>query len=123
MAIELLYDLLAEVSPMYFYLSIILSMVFTFRMVDINVSSTMMANQKYTKEYHALAFKRLPIDDAREDSHDVQDWITHTTKRIDVPDDDGDNHSFSFYPSKQKRGGSQWDKNLYSLSLESIALL
>ncbi|GAB2560101.1 hypothetical protein [Gracilibacillus alcaliphilus] len=121
MMFELLYDLLMGISPMYFYLTMVLSVAFAFRLLHIHVRNTMTRNQEYTKECHAFEWKRLPIYETHETAHDIHGWLTHTIKRLEAPDDDSDYHSFSLLQSKQKRGGQQWNKNLYSLFSENIA--
>ncbi|SFB28879.1 hypothetical protein SAMN04488072_11359 [Lentibacillus halodurans] len=121
MLIELLYDLFAGISPMYVYLGIVLSIICTFRLMHINLNNSTLRNQEYIKEYHALQFKLMPMCETLGDSRDIHDWITHTTKRMDAPDDDSDCHSFSLTQTRLKRGGQQWSKNLYSLFWENIA--
>lgn len=123
MFIELLYELLGEVSPMYFYLGVVLSVIFSYRLMQIDMSNTLMKNHDYIKESHALHFKLLPKQEPLGEAEEIHDWIVHTTKRIDAPDDDTDNQSFSFIKSMIKRGGQQWKRILYSLSLKNIASL
>ncbi|WP_164669873.1 hypothetical protein [Virgibacillus doumboii] len=121
MIIELLYELLGEMSPMYFYLGFALSVMYSIRVLNVDMNNTFMSSHDYAKECHALSFRQLPDQEPLGEIDDIHNWITHTTKRIDAPDDDTDNHSFSFTNNTILRGGPQWTKNLYSLSFRNIA--
>lgn len=121
MLIELLYELLGEMSPMYLYLGIVFSIICSSHLMYAGFHNTMMNNYVYTRKCHALHFKLLPKQEQAGAVIEVRNWITHTTKRIDAPDDDTDNQPFSFIKITKKRGGQQCKRILYSLSLENIA--
>lgn len=122
MIIELIYELLGEISPMSFYLGLVLSIICSYRLMNVNMHHTITRNHDYTKECHAIHFKQLPKHEPLGEIREVHNWITHTTKRIDAPDDDTDNRSFSFKKTPTIRGGQQWERILYSLSSKNIAL-
>ncbi|SDQ76654.1 hypothetical protein [Virgibacillus salinus] len=121
MLLELLYELLGEMSPMYFYLGIVFSIICSSRFMYKGFHNSLMNNYVYTRKRHALHFKLLPKQEQLGAIIEVRNWITHTTKRIDAPDDDTDNQSFSITNINKKRGGQQCKGILYSLSLENIA--
>ncbi|GAA0594621.1 hypothetical protein GCM10009001_08430 [Virgibacillus siamensis] len=121
MFFELLYDVVGEISPIYFYLSIIFTLVCSYRIMNMNIHHPIIRNHDYAKECHAIYIKLLPINVTIGQIVEIHNWITHTTKRIDTPDDDSDHHSFSLQ-KKLLRGGQIWGKNLYSRSSISMAL-
>ncbi|WP_077324679.1 hypothetical protein [Virgibacillus siamensis] len=120
MVFELIYDVVGELSPMYFYLSIIFSLICSYQIMNMNVHHSILSNYDYTKECHAVYIKLLPKNEPISQITEIHNWITHTTKRIDAPDDDTDDHSFSLQQNQILRGGQQWRKNLYSLLLKNI---
>ncbi|WP_099157532.1 hypothetical protein [Virgibacillus ndiopensis] len=121
--IEVLYDLLGEISPFYFYISIVLSMICAYRFLNMDMHNTMMDNNVYTREAHASKIQFLPKREPIGEIPEIHNWITNTTKRIDAPDDDSDNDSFSFITKYIIiRGGQQCKIVLYSLFSRNIAL-
>ncbi|WP_188456341.1 hypothetical protein [Virgibacillus oceani] len=121
--IELLYDLLGEISPLYFYISIVLSMICAYRFFNMDMHNTLMDNNIYTRESHASKIQLLPKREPIGEIPEIHKWITNTTKRIDAPDDDSDNDSFSFInKEKINRGGQQCKIVLYSHFSRNIAL-
>ncbi|WP_174616025.1 hypothetical protein [Virgibacillus ihumii] len=119
MVFELLYDVVGEISPIYIYLSIILSLVCSFRIMNVSMQHSIIRNHDYTKECHATHIKLLPVNEPIGQVTEIYNWITHRTKRIDAPDDDSDHHSFSLH-KKFLRGGQSCKRNLYSLSFTNI---
>lgn len=122
MLFDLLYEVVGEISPMYFYLSIILSIICSYRMMNMGMHHSIISNHDYTKECHAIHMKLLPMHEPISQITEIHNWITHVTKRIDAPDDDTDVHTFSFQKHQILRGGKLWRKNLYSLSEKNIVL-
>ncbi|MGY0694401.1 hypothetical protein ACW2QC_16735 [Virgibacillus sp. FSP13] len=121
--IELLGQLTGDVSPLYLYLGIALSMICAYRGISINLHQINQNNEMFTRQWHAIEFRLLPMQEELGVNTEIQNWITTKTKRIEAPDDDTDSHSFSLSTAnKIKRGGQQWKENLYSQSLQNIAL-
>ncbi|MFC4558986.1 hypothetical protein ACFO3D_12360 [Virgibacillus kekensis] len=120
MLIELLYELIGEASPMSLYLGIALSLIGHQQLMNIGQLETGLSQYDYIHELHNHYYNLQPRHESTIPVRDIYNWITHTTKRIDSPDDDSDNHSFSFPYNQHKRGGhNDWKKTLYSLSLNT----
>lgn len=121
--IELINELVNDMSPFYSYISILLTIVCSYQFISIGVQGITRNNDILTREYHDIRVRLLPMQELYGEIAEVLDWLTRKTKRIAAPDDDTDNHSFSFIKlSLLIRGGQQWKIILYSLFLKNTAL-
>src|SRR5699024_8588756 len=117
MAFELLYELLNETSPFYFYFSLFLSALGAIKLIQFDHLHKFIGHRYvYTQEAHAIQIQSAPVQESIGETTDILDWIVKKAKRFDAPDDDTDDHSFSFFKTtRKKRGGASWSKNLYSI--------
>ncbi|WP_156288684.1 hypothetical protein [Oceanobacillus salinisoli] len=120
MLLEIINELLNELSPFYCYLSVFISIVYLER-IRFEWQQHGLENQLYIRKCHEVEFRLLPKQKCIPRIIEIRNWITTKTKRIEAPDDDSEAPSFSFIHSIQLRGGKQWKQNLYSLSLKNIA--
>ncbi|GAA0442919.1 MAG: hypothetical protein ACQEWU_09970 [Bacillota bacterium] len=121
MMIELLNEVVNDVSPFYLYISILLTIVSTYQFLTIDARNIIENNNILTREYHNLRVRLLPMQELFGECREVIEWLIKKTNRIASPDDDTDNESFSFQANElSKRGGQQWIVNLYSHSLRNI---
>ncbi|MGX9933620.1 hypothetical protein [Virgibacillus sp. Bac332] len=119
--IELLNEVVNDVSPFYLYISILLTIVSTYQFLTIDARNIIENNNILTREYHNLRVRLLPMQELFGECREVIEWLIKKTNRIASPDDDTDNESFSFQANElSKRGGQQWIVNLYSHSLRNI---
>ncbi|GGJ81918.1 hypothetical protein GCM10007063_00420 [Lentibacillus kapialis] len=123
MVIELLYELLADTSPFYFYFGIFLTLMGTIKITRFGLHKFVGHAYMYTKNSHSIQILSVPIRESIGAATDILVWIAQKAKRIDAPDDDND-HRASFFLSKlmKKQGGIRWIEHLYSHSRRNIAL-
>ncbi|MEN1968674.1 hypothetical protein WMZ97_11450 [Lentibacillus sp. N15] len=120
--LELLNQLIDDVSPFYVYLGIILTIICAYQGISLTMGNINHQNEVFTRQWHAERFRLLPAQEERGINKQIHNWITIKTKRMEIPDDDTDSHSFSTHTfNTTNRGGQQWKENLYSQSL-NIAL-
>lgn len=122
MIIEMLSELLAETSPLYFYFSVFLSVIGTVNFTQFGLHKFIGHAHMHTRKSHATQIQSAPIRETIGETTDIMDWIVRKAKRIDAPDDDTDHHVFSFFKATmKKRGGHRWNENLYSHLRKNIA--
>src|SRR5699024_7700741 len=122
MVIELLYELLADTSPFYFYFSIFLAVIGTIKITQFGLHKFVGHAHVHTKKSHSIQIQAAPIQESIGEATDIMDWIVQIAKRIDAPDDDNDDYVFSFFSTMMKqRGGIRWNEHLYSHLQENIA--
>ncbi|TFJ91898.1 hypothetical protein [Lentibacillus salicampi] len=123
MVIELLYELFTETSPFYLYLSMVLSAMAAIKLIQFDHLHEFTGHgHVYKRKTHAIQIHSAPIQEPIGEATEIMDWIVKMAKRIDAPDDDKDDHAFSFFkPMMKKRGGQLWNDNLCSLSRKNIA--
>ncbi|RDW17576.1 hypothetical protein CWR48_13720 [Oceanobacillus arenosus] len=121
MLLELLNELLSDFSPIYLYLSFLLSVVY-FDYIQLDLRCTVYKNHAFIRKSHALKIQSLPKQQPITGVIKIHNWLTNKTKRIEIPDDDNDPHSNSTSTLDKNRGGQQWKKHLYSRSLKNISL-
>ncbi|GGA89318.1 hypothetical protein [Ornithinibacillus halotolerans] len=116
MLLDLIFELLSDFSPMYIYLSTILSVFYVIRLLP---------NQYTIYSRNQLALSDLQVQNYSEPNADQviemiekRNWLAIITKRIEVPDDDDDEHvSFlTLFKLIKNQGGTTCSNNLYSLS-------
>ncbi|WP_208585823.1 hypothetical protein [Gracilibacillus suaedae] len=121
MAIEIIGELISDLHPMYIYLSFYITLIGSYGLLHIThyqlKSHEKIINNNYYSIQLQLQQKALIIGQWI----DILSWLTNKIKRKESPDDDEDNHSFSFVQTiSLKRGGQTC--NLYSHSLKIIDL-
>ncbi|RDW19730.1 hypothetical protein [Oceanobacillus chungangensis] len=121
MFLELLNELLSDFSPIYLYLSFLLSVVY-FDYIQLDFRCSIDKNHAFIRRSHALKVDSLPIQQPISGAIEIHNWLTNKTKRIEIPDDDNDAHSNSTFSIDKNRGGQKWKKHLYSRSLKNIKL-
>ena len=110
MVIELLYELLADTSPFYFYFSIFLSVIGTIKITQFGSHKFVGHAHVHTKNSHSIQIQSAPIRESNGETTDIIDWIVKKAKRIDAPDDDNDDHAFSFFKTMMKKRGGYPEK-------------
>lgn len=116
--IELLNELVSDISPIYFYISILLTIVCTYQLFLITGKGNIGNNNVFIRKYHAIKVRLLPMQELFGEIIGIHDWITKKTKRKAAPDDDTDHPSFSFLSTFLQIRGGQSCKIIYSLSLK-----
>ncbi|WP_339229023.1 hypothetical protein NSQ77_04265 [Oceanobacillus sp. FSL K6-2867] len=117
MLIELLSELFNEFSPIYFYIGLLLAII----PIRIYNQPNTYQTDVYIRKSHALQYQLLSVPELTATILEIRNWLTHKTKRIEIPDDnEEDSSSFDFCYKNQ--GGLIWKQNLYSPHLRNIAL-
>ncbi|HLR09555.1 MAG TPA: hypothetical protein VK136_09940 [Bacillota bacterium] len=97
MAFELLYELLNETSPFYFYFSLFLSALGAIKWIQFDHWHKFIGQRYvYTKETHAIQIQSAPVQKSINETTDIMDWMIKKAKRFDAPDDDTDDHPSLF---------------------------
>ncbi|MFS0674646.1 hypothetical protein [Ornithinibacillus sp. 179-J 7C1 HS] len=118
MFLDFLFELFGDFSPVYLYISVILSALYVIRWLpefDFSLNKSL-----HVKDTYHLKARFLPLEKNINEIIEKRNWLAITTKRIELPDDDEEEAHFSFYKSMKKRGGALC-KNLYSLILRNLA--
>jgi hypothetical protein len=122
MLLEFLYESLSDLSPLYLYLSVLLSMIFALRFMPFFMESFAENSKLYRQKLHARKAKLVQMQAPKTVLIEKRNWLSRKTKRIEAPDDDTDSESFLLQAINKKQGGTTWKSNLYSHSLRNIAL-
>lgn len=117
--VELLNGLANDISPIYLYVSILLTIVCSYQLLSISLKGNAGNNNVYIREYHAIKVRLLPMQELFGEIIGIHDWITKKTKRKAGPDDDTDHPSFSFLSIFLHNRGGQSCTIIYSLSLKN----
>lgn len=122
MSVELLTEFINDISPFYFYLSILLSAVSVLRIANVHLQR-FVSNQNFYGQGQAPKIQNPPIPEPIGEISGVRSWITLKVKRIEAPEDDTDSDPIRKNISHlfTQRGGLRWKINLYSLSLKNMA--
>ncbi|WP_249870665.1 hypothetical protein [Oceanobacillus saliphilus] len=120
MFIELLSEFLNEFSPIYIYLSLLIS-VLHFEFGQLNEQNRLFKNDWYAQKSNTLQFQMTSFPEMNVAAITIRNWIANKTKRIETPDDDKEDSSFSIFYSTKNRGGQKWKQHLYSPNLRIIA--
>ncbi|GAB4071887.1 hypothetical protein GCM10028778_00170 [Barrientosiimonas marina] len=121
MITELLYELFVDTSPVYLYVSVFLSVIGTINLAQLDLHQNHELAHVATRKSHAIRIQAAPVQESIGESTAIMDWIVQKAKRIDAPDDDTDDHTFSFFKTiTKKRGGAQCNAHLYSQLLKNI---
>lgn len=91
---DLLYEVLADSSPFYVYIGIMVSAVCTYKLLTTGLQGTEPENYSYLRACHANEAARSARCAAKNRPAGMQTWLIKITKRIEGPDDDGDHPSF-----------------------------
>lgn len=121
--IELLNGFASDISPIYVYVSILLTIFCSYQLISFGLKDSVKKNNMFIRDYHAIQVRLLPLQASFCENTDIRDWITKKTKRMASPDDDTDHTSFSFFNNVFKLRGGQLCKIIYSLSLKNTVLL
>ncbi|MUK87802.1 hypothetical protein GMD78_05225 [Ornithinibacillus sp. L9] len=121
MFLEMINDFANEFSPLYLYVSAVLSIFYLNRFYN-GVHHSVWENHLHIRKWHEIQIQLLPNQIMIPRLIEFRNWIAIKTKRIEAPDDDTDADSFSLFQAMKLRGGKQWRKHPYSLSFENIAL-
>ncbi|MDY0395862.1 hypothetical protein ACFSMW_00870 [Virgibacillus halophilus] len=122
MSVELLTEFINDVSPFYFYLSILLSAVSVLHIANVHLHR-FVNDQGFYAQGQAPKIQLPPIPEPIGEITGIRNWITLKVKRTEAPEDDTDsdpirkNTAYLFI----LRGGLRWKINLYSLSLKNMA--
>lgn len=120
MLLDLISDLMYDISPFYLYISIIISVITTLKIFKINMHYVSQQNIGLHRDI-ITNIQSLPSIEIIGEILRSQTLLTKTVKRLEAPEDDTDDYHFSFYLIYRiKRGGRRWNKNLYSLFLRNI---
>jgi hypothetical protein len=123
MMIEFLNGLANDISPFYFYVSILLTIVCSYQLLSIDLKCNAGNNNVFIRKYHAIKVRLLPMQELYGKITGIHDWITKKTKRKASPDDDTDHPSFSITTRFLYIRGGQTCKIIYSLSSGNTVLL
>lgn len=115
MLLDLIFELLSDFSPMYIYLSTILSVFYVIRLLP-NQYTFYSRNQLALSDLQVQKYSELNADQVIE-MIEKRNWLAIITKRIEVPDDDEEYVSFlTLFKLIKNQGGKTCSNNLYSLS-------
>ncbi|MFA1820195.1 hypothetical protein ACDX78_08415 [Virgibacillus oceani] len=123
MMVEMLNELFADSSSIYFYFSIFFSGMGMFKLTQFGLHKFIGNTHVSIRKSHAVQIQSAPIQNSIGEATDIMNWIVRKAKRIESPDDDNaDAHTISFFLNDdKKRGGQRWGENLYSLTQKNIA--
>lgn len=119
MLLELLNELLNDLSPFYLYLSLIIANLHL-EFLQLGLQYRSFENHLYIRKCHDVQFRLLPKLKIIPRIIELRNWICMITKRIESVDD-SEAPSLFVNLRIQRQGGKKWSQNLYSLSLKNIA--
>ncbi|KPH77462.1 MULTISPECIES: hypothetical protein [Bacillaceae] len=119
MLLELLNELLNDLSPFYLYLSLVISN-FHLGFLQFGLQYRSFENQIYIRKCHNVQFRLLPKLKITPRIIELRTWICTITKKTESVDDP-EAPSLSINIMIKRQGGKKWSQNLYSLSLKNIA--
>ncbi|GIO27846.1 hypothetical protein [Ornithinibacillus bavariensis] len=118
MILDFLIELFSDFSPMYFYLSVLLSVLCAFQFISV------VANQLYRDtpiDIHGIKRSKVQLKINQNATNEIitrRNWRAIVTKRIELPDEEEDaTKSSTNLLRLTLQGGLLCKKNLYSLSL------
>src|SRR5690625_5054938 len=97
MMLELLTELFAGSSSVYFYFSIFLSGISTIKFTQFDLHKFIVNIDMSIRISHAVQIQSAPIHDSIGEATDIMDWIVRKANRIEAPDDNTDDYFFSFF--------------------------
>jgi|SRR5699024_655455 len=124
MIFEFIGDMLSNSSPLYMYIGILWSMVGAIQLINMDMGKFRKYHHRlHIRQAYTFRVERALIQEPIVINKDIRAWLTHKMKRMESPDDDNDEDSFSFFDEiKEIRGGKHWINHLYSHSLKNIVL-
>ncbi|HLR52207.1 MAG TPA: hypothetical protein VK072_04955 [Candidatus Avamphibacillus sp.] len=123
MIFEFIGDILSNSSPLYMYIGILWSMVGAVQLINMDMGRFRKYHRLHIRQTYTFRVERALIQEPIVINKDIRSWLIHKMKRIESPDDDRDDDSFSsFNQIKEIRGGKLWKSRLYSHSLKNIVL-
>ncbi|NBJ67908.1 MULTISPECIES: hypothetical protein [Clostridia] len=121
---ELINELINDVSPVYFYLSILLTMASAYSFSAIQFGQMMDTHHLQIRKNHNERYRLLPIQELFGMCDEIFQWVIKKANRIAAPDDDTGHSSFSLRAMDLiQRGGKICTIILYSLFLRNTVLL
>lgn len=122
MFFDVLSEMINSTSPLYFYVGFLWSMVGAFQLINMDMHQFRKHHHLHVKNIYTFQVDMALIQEPTVKNRAVKTWLTHKMKRIEAPDDDSDDPSFSIFQQiKEIRGGLLWKNKLYSHPLENIA--
>ncbi|WP_289890778.1 hypothetical protein [Virgibacillus pantothenticus] len=121
---DLINELINDASPVYFYLSILLTMASEYSFTAIQFGHMMDTHHLQIREYHNERYRLLPIQELFGMCDEIFQWVVKKASQITSPDDDTDHSPFSLqFMDLLQRGGKICTIILYSLFLRNTVLL
>lgn len=122
--IELINELINDASPVYFYLSILLTVASACSFSTIQFGDMLDTHHFQIRESHNERYRLLPIQELFGMCDEIFQWVVKKANRITAPDDDTDHSSFSLRAMDLiQRGGNICAIILYSLFLRNTVSL
>lgn len=122
MFFDVLSEMINNASPFYFYVGLLWSMVGALQLINMDMQNFRRNHYFHVKNVYTFQVDSALIQEPSIRNQAVITWLTHKTKRIEAPDDDSDDASFSISKQiKEIRGGLYWKNKVYSLPLKNIA--
>lgn len=121
MTVELIGELNSDLHPMYLYLTFYVALFYSYGLFRVTHYQLASHDKIINNSYHASFRYVKQAVWVTAQWQDMRSWLSHKMKRKASPDDDDDNHTFSYgQPLQLSRGGQTCI--LYSLSLKNIVL-
>lgn len=103
------------------YVGVLWSMVGALQLINMDMDRFKKHQHLYVKHTYRFQASTALIQEPIVIDMDIKTWLIHKMKRLESPDDDSDDDSFSLFNHNQEiRGGKHWTINLYSHSLKNI---
>jgi hypothetical protein len=122
MVMDFLIELFSDLSPMYFYLSVLLSVLCTLQFIPV-VSEHLYRNTSI--DIHGINKGKVQLATNENITNEIitrRNWIAIVTKRMELPDEEEEAGTSSLNMQRSTiQGGLLCQKNLYSLSLRGQA--
>jgi len=122
MFFDIISDLVNNTSPLYLYVGLLWSMMGAFQLINMDMNQFRKHHHFHIKRVYTFQVDTALIEKPDVKNRSFKTWLTHKKKRIEAPDDDSDDDSFSIFQQiKEIRGGLFCKNILYSLLLKNIA--
>ncbi|WP_042142117.1 hypothetical protein [Paucisalibacillus sp. EB02] len=123
MLLDFLLELYSDFSPMYFYISMVLSVLCTIQWMPYVTQHVYQNSRINIDSFHKGKVEQVTRNNAINEMNKTRHWLAIITKRIANPEDDDETASSLYFNRlKQIRGGKTCNINLYSLSLRKQVL-
>ncbi|WP_096271417.1 hypothetical protein [Paucisalibacillus globulus] len=123
MLLDFLMELYSDFSPMYFYFSMVLSVLCSIHWMPYVTRNVYQNSRINVYSFHNGKVEQVTRNNAINEMNKTRQWLAIITKRIAIPDDDEETASSLYFSRfKQIRGGKICKNNLYSHSLRKLVL-